>query len=223
MVHPRRRPRHTLKITMKTLSTLLFLALAAMAVADLPKPAPNVKYSELWTNSPFTTKPPPPENAPEVNPLEDYALGGIAPISGGYRITLLNRKNPEERIVIPDNPDFKILAVQYASGNPLETTVRLSTGSKTGTVAFDPKLLVLKAAPAAQQQQQQPQQQNMPPGTVPQPPVPGQQNGEAPRQPRPRVVPPAPAPNGAPQPAPQPQNMQQQQQRQNGQQRLNRR
>ncbi|HVJ45732.1 MAG TPA: hypothetical protein VM511_05055, partial [Luteolibacter sp.] len=163
---------------MKSLSALLFLALAAMAAADLPKPAPVTRYTALWTESPFTTKPPDNINAPEPNPLEDYALGGIAPISGGYRITLLNRKNPEERIVIPDNPDFKILAVQYASGNPLDTTVRLSTGSKTGTVAFDPKLLVLKAAPAPQPQQQQ--QQNMPPGAAPQPP-PGQQNGDAPR------------------------------------------
>lgn len=207
---------------MKTLSALLFLALAAMAAADLPKPAPVTRYAELWSNSPFTTKPVETGIAPEPNPLEDYALGGIAPISGGYRITLLNRKNPEERIVIPDNPDFKVLSVQYATGNPLDTTVRLSTGSKTGTVAFDPKLLVLKAAPAPQPQQQQ-QQQNMPPGTVPQPPVPGQQNGDAPRQPRPRVVPPA--ANGAPQPTPQPQipQQQQQQQRQNGQQRLNRR
>lgn len=206
---------------MKTISSLLFLALAAPAFADLPKPAPNTRYAQLWTDSPFTAKPPPDQGPIEVNPLEDYALAGVSPIPGGHRVTIINKKNPEERIYIPDpaKPEFKILAIQY-SANPMGTTVRLAAGSKTGTVSVDEKLLVLKAAPAPQPQQQQ----NMPPGTVPQPPVPGQPNAEAPRQPRPRVVPPA--PNGAPQTTPQPQvNPQQQiqQQQQQRQQRLNRR
>ena len=33
----------------------------AWAAADLPKKAPITKYTGLWTNSPFTSKPPPPE------------------------------------------------------------------------------------------------------------------------------------------------------------------
>lgn len=176
---------------------LFLLASAAIAAADLPRPTPVTRYAGLWTNSPFTTKPPPPGPATEVNPLEDYALGGISPIAGGYRITLLNRKNPEERIVIPDNKEFKILSVQY-SPNPLETTVRLSSGTKTGSVTFDETLLTLKTPPPPAQPQ---------PGATPagapgaQPPgVPGAApnangqapaNGESPRQPRPRVVAPA--------------------------------
>jgi len=168
---------------------LLFIALTATAFAKPPRVVPTTKYTRLWTDSPFTTKPPPPPPPEAVNPLEDYALGGISPIPGGYRVTLLNRKNPEERIILPENQDFKILSVQYATGNPLETTVRVSTGSKSGTVAFDKTLLTLKAAPAPPPPQQgQPQQ-----------PVPGQQpaatGAEAPRAPRPRVVPPAGAAN----------------------------
>ena len=149
---------------------LLFLStiFAASAVAEVPRAVPVTRYAGLWTDSPFTTKPPPAEAAPEANPLEDYALGGISPISGGYRVTLLNRKNPEERIVLPDNPDFKVLSVQYATGNPLGTTVRLSTGSKTGPVSFDEKLLALKAAPAAPPAPQPGQPQN-PPGIPGQP------------------------------------------------------
>lgn len=167
-----------------------FIALAATASAIPPKPVPSTRYSRLHTDSPFTSKPPPPPPQEQVNPLEDYALGGVSPVTGGYRVTLLNRKNPEERIVIPDNPDFKILAVQYAVGNPLGTTVRVSTGSKTGTVSFDEKLLTLKAAPPPQQPQQA-QQPQMPPGVPGQPaaPAPG---AEGQRAPRPRVVPPAP-------------------------------
>ena len=176
---------------------LLFLStiFAANAVAEVPRAVPVTRYAGLWTDSPFTTKPPPAEAAPEANPLEDYALGGISPISGGYRVTLLNRKNPEERIVLPDNPDFKVLSVQYATGNPLGTTVRLSTGSKTGTVSFDEKLLALKAAPAAPPPPQPGQPQNPPgipaqPGAAAAPPPNGQ------RAPRPRVVPPANPPTG---------------------------
>lgn len=211
---------------MKTILSLLSAALALPAFAEIPKQVPSTRYSILITNSPFTSKPPPPESAPEVNPLDDYALGGVSPIPGGYRVTLLNKKNPEERIFIPDDKNFKLLAVHYSPGNPLGTTVRVSTGSKVGTVSVDEKLLTLKAAPAPQPVQQQNPQQPQIPGVVPQqPPVPGQTNGEAPRQPRPRVVPPPAGANngGAANPVPQPVQQQQQGQRINSQQRLNRR
>ncbi len=169
---------------MKTV-ILLFIALAATAFAKPPRVVPTTKYTRLWTDSPFTTKPPPPPKPDDVNPLEDYALGGISPIPGGYRVTLLNRKKPDERIVLPGNQDFKVLSVQHVPGKPLDTTVRLSAGSKTGTVAFDKTMLTLKAPPA---QAQQPAQQAPVPGQVQQPAVPG---AEPPRAPRPRVVPPA--------------------------------
>ncbi len=192
---------------MKIFTLFLLTAFAGPALAqELPKKAPVTRYAGLWTNSPFTTKPPPPSAGPEVNPLEDYALGGVAQIPGGYRVTLFNRKNPEERIVLPDRTDFKVLAVNYKTGSPLGTTVRLSTGGKEGTVSFDEKLLTLKTAPANQPpglpgangqplnpqqllQQQQLQQQQL------QQQLQQQQNnnnggaaGEVPRQPRPRVV-----------------------------------
>lgn len=210
---------------MKTILSLLFPAIALPAFAEIPKQVPSTRYSILITNSPFTSKPVSEPNAPEVNPLDDYALGGVSPIPGGYRVTLLNKKNPEERIFIPEDKNFKLLAVHYAPGNPLGTTVRVSTGSKTGTVSVDEKLLTLKAAPAPQPVQQQAPQQPQVPGVIPQqPPVP-QTNGEAPRQPRPRVVPPPAGANngGAGNVAPQPVQQQQQGQRINTQQRPNRR
>lgn len=181
---------------------LLAPALTGWAAADdLPRKAPIGKYTSLWTNSPFTSKPPPPEAGPAVNPLEDYSLGGVSPISGGYRVTLLNKKKPEERIVVDsDKPSggFKILAVNRKAGDALGTVVRLSSGSVTGTVSFDQSMLKLAAAPAAAP----PQPNNLPPGVPPQvtpPPQPGQ---PALRQPRPRVV--APPPPAANQPRPQP-------------------
>lgn len=173
---------------MKLFTAILLLATAAGALADLPKKGPLPRYSGLWTNSPFTSKPPVVGPTAEVNPLEDYALGGVSPIPGGYRITLFNKKNPDERIVLPDRTDFKIMSVAYATGNPLGTTVRLSTGGREGTVAFDEKLLTLKAAPAAQPVNNNPN--NLPinmPGANPNPGVPTNPN-DAVRQPRPRVV-----------------------------------
>ena len=178
---------------------LLTLSFSVWAAADLPKKAPYSKYVNLVQNSPFTSKPPPPGPVELSDPLEDYVLSGVSPIAGGYRVTLLNKKSPEERISISSdevNPKhgFKILEVKRKSGDPLGTTVRLSSGSVTGTVAFDEKMLTLAAAPVAR-----PQPNAQHPGAVPgaQPGM-QPQHGQIPgRQPRPRVVPPPPA-GGAP-------------------------
>jgi len=182
---------------MKPVPSILLAAFAfsGTVAADVPVKAPPTKYRTLWENSPFTSKPPPPEEGPVSNPLEDYALGGVSPISGGYRVTLLNKKKPEERITVDtDSPKsgFKILEVTRKSGDPLGTIVRMSSGALIGTVSFDDKLLTIAAPPAPAKTQ---------PGAQPgQPPVPAAngQPGIPQRQPRPRVVPP-PTPQAQPQ------------------------
>lgn len=169
------------------LSILSCIALlTGWASADLPKKPPISRYTGLWMNSPFTSKPPVEGPVEAANPLSDYALIGVAPIAGGYRVSMINKKNPEERITVDsDNPasKYKILGVTRKAGDPMGTTVRLGTGSVTGTVSYDAKLLTLAAPPAAK-----PPQPGQPPipGQI-QPPVPG---AEGQRQPRPRVVPP---------------------------------
>jgi len=188
---------------------LLFLAPALIGVAwaDLPRKAPLTKYSGLWSNSPFTSKPPPPEQVEAPNPLEDYALAGVSPIAGGYRVTMLNRNNPEERIIVDsDRPrdGFKILGVNRKDGDPLATVVQMESGSVTGTISFDESLLTLIPPPAPQPQPRGNPQ--LPPGLQPgqaQPP------GQGTRQPRPRVVPPNPQnPQAQPQPQAAPQQPQ---------------
>jgi hypothetical protein len=182
-----------------SISLLSCIALgSAWASADLPKKQPVGRYSGLWMNSPFTSKPPPVSAAEAINPLSDYALIGLAPIAGGYRVTLINKKTPDERIHFEtDNPSskYKVLGVTRKEGDPLGTVVRLSDGTNTGSVSYDEKLLTLAAAPAKAAPPQPGQQPNpnMPPGAQPQP-----NNGQLQRQPRPRVVPPpAPAAQGA--------------------------
>lgn len=190
---------------MKTSSRILVLALAlaGYAVADLPKKAPITKYVSLYTNSPFTSKPPPAEIAQPISIIDDYALSGVSPVSGGYVVTLINKKKPDERISVKSDDvkpkhGFKILEVKRVPGDPLGTTVRLSSGGSIGTVAFDDKLLSLAAAPAAKANPQtnpaiQPPQPHQNPQAVPTPI----------RQPRPRIVPPG-TPTAAPQGAVQP-------------------
>ena len=205
---------------------LALLALTGVAAADLPKKAPLSRYQSLYTNSPFTSKPPPAESGPESNPLDDYALIGVSSIGGtGYRVTLINKKKPDERITVDsDNAKsgFKILGVTRKSGDPLGTVVKMSSGSMEGTVSFDQKLLTLVAAapkPVVQQPGQPPQPGQVQPGQPVQP-------GGPQRQPRPRVVPP-PTPQVGGQVPPQnqgiPQPVQQIQQNNPNQQRPSRR
>lgn len=187
----------------------LLLALAGIALADLPKKTPSTKYSGLWTNSPFTSKPPPPTGDPENNPLDDYALVGVSSLgTKNYRVTIINKKKPDEpRIYLDSNSEikgFKILGVTRKDGDPLGTVVRMQSGSMTGTVSYDQKLLTLVPPPApkgnAQAAGGQPGQggPNLQPG---QPAQVGGANPQTGRQPRPRVVPPpAPTTGGQVQP-----------------------
>lgn len=168
-----------------------FALLTAWAAAELPQKPPLNRYTRLWSDSPFTSKPPPTEQGPQVNPLDDYALIGVSPIgTNSYRVTLINKKQPDDRITVDSNSirsDFKILGVTRKQGDPLGTVVRMSSGSMIGTVTFDEKLLTLAppAAPAA------PQANGQPPMPVQvQPGQPGQPQPQPQRQPRPRVVPP---------------------------------
>lgn len=166
--------------------SLFLAALSGLAFSDVPRKPVLSTYSKLWTDSPFTTKPIVGPSGPVVNPLDDYALLGVSPIGGGkYRVTLINKKKPDERkMVYSDGSDseFKILGVTRKAGDPMGTVVSMSVGSQTGTVSFDEKLLTIAPVAAAKPMPVQPGQ----PQPVPQPQL---QPGD-PRQPRPRVIPP---------------------------------
>ena len=190
---------------MKTLSFILLATLAGLpAHSSIPVKAPIVKYTGLWTNSPFTSKPPPPPPPEMANPFEDFTLTGIAPVPGGYRITIMSKKNPDVKKVIQpgSKSEFTVVSVNRNPGKALGTTVVLSSGAIQGTVSFEPDLITLKAAPAAPVPQQG--NPNLPPGinNPNQPPLPtqaGQSPGDGQRQPRPRIVPPPAATGQQPQ------------------------
>jgi hypothetical protein len=170
---------------------LLLPALTAVLHAGVPQKQPLATYTNLWANSPFTAKPPIMGPATIANPLEDYALLGVSPISNkGYRVTLINKKKPDERITVESGKTsadgFSIIEVKREAGQPLKTTVEMASGTMRGTVSFEENLLTIAAPPPtapvpAQGQAPVPQVQGQAPGQVIQ------------AQPRPRVVPP-PAP-----------------------------
>jgi hypothetical protein len=173
---------------MKTIRNILIIApfLFAVVHAGIPQKAPPVKYTGLWTNSPFTSKPPPPPPGEVKNPLDDFTLTGIAPVPGGYMITIMSKKDPTKKMVITPGGDseFKVVSVNRNPGERLGTTVVLSAGSVQGTVSFEPELITIKAPPAAAQQANNP---TLPPGVTPAQAA-GAQTPQ--RPPRPRIVPP---------------------------------
>jgi hypothetical protein len=169
----------------------LLIAISGLSAAELPKKAPLTRYKSLWDNSPFTTKPQAADPGPLKNPFEDLALKGVAPIAGGYLITLINTKNPAEAVppIDTDRPsEYQVLKIERDPDKPLGTIVHLQKGSQIGSVTYNEKFTTPKVAAAV------PAAAHKGPG---QPQIPGQpvqpgQPGEA-RQPRPRVVPPPPA------------------------------
>lgn len=190
---------------------------AGIAWAEAPKKPPLTTYTKLWSDSPFTTKPPPPSAKEEDSAMADWTLGGVSEVEGGYMITLLHKKNAGESIIIrprnvqkttadaiewlkPGDPGtFKLDRVEYGKGGWKDISVHLVSGTRTGVVRFDEKNLAPKAsAPAAGNRPGQPGQPGQPvpgqPGAQPNPNQ--QQPAAAPgvRQARQRVVPPAPAP-----------------------------
>ena len=174
-------------------SLLSLFAVIGLNAAELPKKAPITRYSELWVHSPFTAPPKTVEAGPQEDPFKDLALKGIAPIAGGYLITLINRKNPAEAVppIDTDHPsEYEVVSIDRDPDKPLGTVVHVKKGGQVGTITFDEKLSHPKPPPA--------KPGNKLPGQPPQPvapqPQPGQQpppNPAAPgsaHQPRPRVV-----------------------------------
>ncbi|TAE76780.1 MAG: hypothetical protein EAZ65_01280 [Verrucomicrobia bacterium] len=196
---------------MKALRVIsLSLMLPVIVHAGAPQKKNVASYSQLWLNSPFTSKPPAPERGPELSAFEDWALGGVSEIEGGYMVTLLHKKNVGETQIIrpsgtistgkdgmkylkPGDPgSFKVERVDFGSSDWKTTKVQLSSDGRVGAVEFDDKLIApaASAAPVG----------NRPPGQPGQPGVPAIQNPPGLIQPQPpglrpprqRVLPPNP-------------------------------
>jgi len=181
---------------MKALFSILALIACPAAHAGVPQQPVMTSYSKLWTDSPFTAKPPPLTAAPQVDPFEGYSLGGVSRVEGGYFVIILHDKEPEKKVrLLPGvKSDWEILEVKFSETFWRETTVRVRHGGKEGDLSFDEAQLTLAAAPQAAPQQNRGAQPRIQPGIQP-----GQNNPRGPqgngRPTRQRVVVPPPAPN----------------------------
>jgi len=172
-----------------SITLICSLLIPLLHASEAPQKLPINSYSRLWTSSPFTAKPPEKIDAPIVNPLSDFTLTGIAPVPGGYRITIANKKNIRDKIVIEPglNNGYTVLAVNRNPEIPLGTTVTLSKGNVQGVVQFEPSLITLNTAPKNVSNPNNPNPV-LPPGVNPGPNNP---NNSSERAPRSRVVPPS--------------------------------
>ena len=187
------------KSTFITLASLIF---CGTALADIPVKKPLQHYKKLWDPSPFTTPRAIEDPVTPDNVFKDYHLTGIAPVEGGYLITIANKKDKSAKKIILEpgtKSKFKVLKVERNPNIRLGTVVTLSNGVTQGEVRFEPELVVLNT-PVNQNPGQQ-----FPPGFNP-----NQQNPQAEIQtapgtaPRSRIVPPtSPNPNQNPTAAPQ--------------------
>jgi hypothetical protein len=164
--------------------TLVCLIYCSATLADTPQKTPL--YSTLWTNSPFTSKPPEDGPISQPNPLDNFILIGVAPVPGGHRITMTDKKDLKKRIVLEPGTEskFKVVKVNRNPGVPLSTTVTLFDGNIEGDIRFEPKLVTLNA-PA-----QTPDKSSLPPGLSPQQAGQNTDQQNAPqRPPAPRITP----------------------------------
>ena len=147
------------RFRMHSTAILIFsvLATTGAAMAGVPQKAPLGHYQGLWHSSPFTS-PPTREIQPALPSLSnDLTLGGVSPIPGGYRVTILTKGSKPERITLDSGKSvqgLRIGKVEFHSDDPLETIVHISSGDRSGQLRFDRSSLVAK-----------------PPSQVPAPPV----------------------------------------------------
>lgn len=148
-------------------------------IAGPPQKYPLTKYRSMWEQSLVTEKPPPPEKeeVEDTTALDDYALSGWTQTEGGYFVTLINQKNPTERLTVspglpspPGLPPIKVVRVDQNPNDFMSAKVVFDVGGKQKTIGFEEKLLTLRnnapKAPAAnnrnnrnnQQQRNQAQQ-----------------------------------------------------------------
>lgn len=152
---------------MKTLLILTLIPTVMFAAAP-KKPLPG-RYAALYNSSPFTTPAPLPINQMAMsNPLDDWALGGVSKFPDGYFVILLNKKRPDEKVVIQPGSasEYEVIEVVDGGRDYTGTQVKLRYQKNIiGTVTFDQKLLSVKSpeqglvAPA--------NQPSMPPGVQP--------------------------------------------------------
>lgn len=181
---------------MKTVLTIL-LATSVLVAAQAPRKDALSKYRQLWEKSLVTIKPDPPEKEVEELPseLDDYVLGGWSQTSQGYLVSLINSKDPKDRLTIapgmPNRGGYQVLDVKRDPMNYKSSQVLIQLGANQKWIGYEDKFLTLQQPPATQRNKQaQAAQKAAQQRRTPNPATnSNQQNQSTQRQPRVRRVP----------------------------------
>ncbi len=117
-----------------------FLLYPYVLLASIPCKRNLSEYSKLWTDSPFTINSNIKAEVKKESYFDKYALVGISPTHLGYRVTVIDKQSPMQRIILEshkNNQIFQISSVDYIKNKPLEATVTLTHLSERGVLKFD--------------------------------------------------------------------------------------
>ncbi len=148
-------------ISSACISLIAILISVTTSGAQAPRKSPLTKYRQLWEKSLVTEKPPPPEsNAEELpNELDDFVLGGWTQTAQGYLVSLINSKNPQNRVTIapgmPNSGGYQVLEVKRDPLNYKSSQVLIQYGSDKKWIGYEDKFLTLQQPPAVQQSRNQ--------------------------------------------------------------------
>lgn len=117
--------------------------------AEPPRKPDFSQFRTLVQRSPFTIRPASRAFAPTSSLEQEWMLGSIRPDGDSWRVTLINKKDREQRIrLIPGFPTegFELLNVKQDLTEPMESEVEIRKGGQTGRIRYDQKLIQVKSS-----------------------------------------------------------------------------
>lgn len=127
---------------------LAHLTIAVSAHAVIPKEPVLKRYESLWTDSPFTSRPPAVVPPDRRNALKDYTLASLCRVKHGWHVVLLHKKDRNKRIRLEprgsSESGFKVISVE----NPTTRQARVEIEARGGKgwVRFESEFLEIRMA-----------------------------------------------------------------------------
>lgn len=185
---------------------IILLAFCLPCLAQVPVDPKAEDFQSLLKHSPFkVAKAVPPPTI--VKPLNtNYTLRGVSRFDDGWRVTLIDAKNPTSRVRVYENQSnnaegIRLLRVLQNTEDLFKTTVELMVGGRKITVGYNSAELKKRRASSVKSKPV-PKMPNQPVTTAnSNPPLPHQvdsannQNAKSVRRPRVRRVVPAQQPS----------------------------
>lgn len=146
----------------------------ASASNNIPEGYAATRYESLWKRSPFTLSSITEDQGPTSAITERYTLGAAYTVGADDYVIVVNRSNPQERLVVTKTPNaqgISLVSISYNNTLPDKTTAIIKQGDETGPVNFDPNLIKAAAAASAAAPMPAPQPARQPTYTPGAPPA----------------------------------------------------